>query len=283
MIKIVLVLLLIAIILLFAWKIQNKVKIKYKTFLYKGFAPKRGNFGVYCYDGKQGKGKTYSVVEYLLDNKDNICVFCNVKDIKNIDYFFFTGFKELLMLKVIIDSVWSNVDELKKICIKLGFDKKRSTQLAYLLIDYKNNNKQLVFVFDEIFSELQKGSKLDKEVIDFLCQMRKRQIIFLTTAQEWAEIPLTFRRFIRYEIKCNMINIFGFGLLFKEFNDAENMKWSDDQQEHIAPLIETTLTKCRKYISESYNTFLRISSVSPQAITEEKASDDIVVVKQNVK
>ena len=80
-----------------------------------------------------------------------------------------------------------------------------------------------------------------------------------------------------------MLNIFGLGLLFKEFNDAENMKWSDEQQEHIAPLIETTLTKCRKYISESYNTFLRISSVSPQAITEEKASDDIVVVKQNVK
>ena len=32
-------------------------KIKWKTFLHKGFAPKRGKFGVYCYCGKQGSGK----------------------------------------------------------------------------------------------------------------------------------------------------------------------------------------------------------------------------------
>lgn len=32
-------------------------KIKFKTFFKKGFAPKRGRFGVYCYCGKQGSGK----------------------------------------------------------------------------------------------------------------------------------------------------------------------------------------------------------------------------------
>ena len=32
-------------------------KIKFKTFLRKGFAPKRGRFGIYCYCGKQGSGK----------------------------------------------------------------------------------------------------------------------------------------------------------------------------------------------------------------------------------
>lgn len=238
MIKIILVLILIAIVLLFVWKIQNKVKIKWRTFLKRGFAPKRGDFGVYCYDGKQGKGKTYSVVEYLIDNKDSIEIFCNISDIRNIDYTYFTGFDGLIELKHKLDN-----NEIK-------------------------TDKQIVFVYDEIFTELQKQSKLNKEVIDFLCQMRKRKIIFLTTAQEWAEIPLTFRRFCRYEIKCNMVNIFGLGLLFKEFNDAENMKWSDEQQEHIAPLIETTLTKCRKHIADSYNTYLRISSVALQESTE---------------
>ena len=157
---------------------------------------------------------------------------------KNINYTYFTGFEQLIELKHKLDNNEIVTD------------------------------KQIVFVYDEIFTELQKQSKLNKEVIDFLCQMRKRKIIFLTTAQEWAEIPLTFRRFCRYEIKCNMINIFGLGLLFKEFNDAENMKWSDEMQEHVAPLIETTLTKCRKHIADSYNTYLRISSVSPQANTE---------------
>ena len=156
----------------------------------------------------------------------------------NINYTFFTGFAGLIKLKHMLDN-----NEIK-------------------------TDKQIVFVYDEIFTELQKNSKLNKEVIDFLCQMRKRQIIFLTTAQEWAEIPLTFRRFCRYEIKCNMINFFGLGYLIKEFHDAENMKWSDEDQEHIAPLVETTLTKCRKYIANSYNTYLRISSVTPQASTE---------------
>ena len=209
-----------------------KLKIKWRTFLHKGFIPQRGNFGVYCYCGKQGTGKTFSVVEYLQDNKKNIEIFCNIKDIQGIDYTYYTGFNQLIDLKHKLDS-----GEIK-------------------------TDKQIVFVYDEIFTELQKHSSLNKEVIDFLCQMRKRKIIFLTTAQEWAEIPLSFRRFCRYQIDCRMINLFFFGILHKSFKDAENMKWSNEQ-EHIAPLVENTITKCRKSIADSYDTFLRISSVSP--------------------
>lgn len=232
----ILIILLFILLLVYIWR--NKIRIKWKTFLKRGFAPKRGQFGLYVYDGKQGKGKTYPLVEYLIDNKDNIEIFCNIKDIKNIRYRFFTGFSELIEIKKLLDS----------------------NQLDY------DKSKQLVIVYDEIFTELQKHSKLNKEVIDFLCQMRKRKIIFLTTAQEWAEIPLTFRRFCRYEIKCNMINFLGLGILIKTFGDAENMKWSDEDQEHICPLIETTVTHCRKYIANSYDTFLRISSTAaPQA------------------
>lgn len=213
--------------------IVYKVRIKLRTFLYRGFLPRRGNFGVYCYCGKQGTGKTYSVVEYLLDNRKNIEVFCNIKGIKNINYTHFTGFDELIKIKKQLDNDTLNYD----------------------------HSKQLVFVYDEIFTELQKKSQINKEVMDFLCQMRKRKIIFLTTAQEWAEIPLTFRRFCRYEIDCHMYNFGVFGILLKNFKDAENMKWSDEEQEHVAPLISNTITKTRKYISESYDTFLRISSV----------------------
>ncbi len=214
--------------------VVNKVKIKWKSFLKKGFLPVRGNFGVYCYCGKQGNGKTYSVVEYLLDNRKNIEVFCNIGGIKNINYTHFTGFKGLIELKEKLDND------------TLVYDKK----------------KQLVFVYDEIFTELQKKSVPTKEVMDFLCQMRKRKIIFLTTAQEWAEIPLTFRRFCRYEIDCKMYNLLIFGILFKRFRDAENMKWSDEDQEFVAPLVSNTITKTRKFIANSYNTFLRISSVA---------------------
>ena len=208
MLILVLIILLLGVILLLCWKF--KVKIKWKTFIKRGFAPKRGNFGLYVYDGKQGKGKTYSLVEYILDNRNSIEVFSNIKGIKNIDYTFYTGFTGLIDIKNRLDND------------TLVYDKE----------------KQLVIIYDEIFTELQKYSKLNKDVIDFLCQMRKRKIIFLTTAQEWAEIPLSFRRFCRYEIQCNMINFFGLGILIKRFGDAEQMKWDEELQEHVCPVTE---------------------------------------------
>ena len=223
-----------------------KVKIKWKSFLKRGFLPVRGDFGVYCYCGKQGTGKTYSVIEYLLDNRNHIEVFCNIGGIDNIKYTHFVGFDGLIELKKKLDDG------------TLEYDK----------------NKQLVFVYDEIFTELQKKSQINKEVMDFLCQMRKRKIIFLTTAQEWAEIPLTFRRFCRYEIDCKMINLFFMGILLKNFKDAENMKWDEQEQEHVAPLVSNTITKTRKWIANSYNTFLRISSTplddAPTTATSEE-------------
>lgn len=219
------------IMLLLMWK--NKVKIKLRTFKGKGFRPVRGNFGLYCYCGKQGQGKTYSMVEYLLDNKDNIAVYCNISGIQGIEYVHFTGFKQLIQIKEQLDAN------------TLEYDK----------------SKQLVIVFDEVFTEIMKGDKLAKDVLDFLCQMRKRKIIFLTTCQEWAELPLTYRRFCRYQIDCKMIPTLWTGFLIKTFKDGENMKWSNEDQEHIAPIVETTVTKCRLAIANSYDTFLRISSV----------------------
>lgn len=223
-----------------------KVKIKLKSFLKKGFLPVRGDFGVYCYCGKQGTGKTYSVVEYLLDNRNHIEVFCNIAGIDNIKYTYFTGFDGLIDLKKKLDNGTLEYD----------------------------HTKQLVFVYDEIFTELQKKSTINKEVMDFLCQMRKRKIIFLTTAQEWAEIPLTFRRFCRYEIDCKMINLFFIGILLKHFRDAENMKWDEQEQEHVAPLVSNTITKTRKWIANSYNTFLRISSVVSDDVPSTAPSEE---------
>ena len=231
--KFLIIIIIICVIVAIALQFKYKFAIKWKTFLKRGFLPKRGDFGLYVYDGKQGKGKTYSLVEYLIDNKNRICVFCNIANIKNIDYTFYTGFNGLIDIKNSLDNG------------TLDYDK----------------SKQLVIVYDEIFTELQKHSKLSKEVIDFLCQMRKRKIIFLTTAQEWAEIPLSFRRFCRYEIQCNMIPLPFFGILIKRFGDAEQMKWDEQLQEHVCPIVETTITKCRKFIANSYDTFLRISSV----------------------
>lgn len=205
------------------YKFSNKIKIKWKTFFKRGFKPNRGIFGVYCYCGKQGQGKTYSVVEFLHNNSD-LPIYCNLTSIKGIDYTYIANFDELLQLR---------------------------------------SQTDCIIVYDEIFSALQKNSAINKDVLDFLSQMRKRRIICLTTAQEWAEIPLTWRRYCRYQIDCRLIRIpFINGILIKTFKDAENMKWSNDDMEHIAPLLETTITHTQKWIANSYDTYEQIHNNS---------------------
>ena len=198
----------------------KKIKIKFKTFFRRGFAPKRGKFGVYCYCGKQGQGKTYSVVEYLRENKDKK-IFCNIGSIKGLNYTYFNGFDELLKLR---------------------------------------DEHDCIIVYDEIFTALTKSSKINTDVLDFLSQMRKRRIIFLTTAQEWLEINITLRRYCRYQIECHMFNFFGLGILEKDMYDAELMKWSQEDNEYIAPICNCTISKCNICVANSYDTFEQIKT-----------------------
>lgn len=196
------------------------VRIKFWTFLKKGFAPKRGKFGVYCYCGKQGQGKTYSAVEYLLEHKDKK-IYSNIKTLQGVEYTPIGGFDDLLSLR---------------------------------------NEHDCIIVYDEIFTALTKSTKMNTDVLDFLSQMRKRRIIFITTAQEWLEINMTLRRYCRYQIDCSMRNIMGLGILIKHMYDAENMKWSIEDNEYIAPLITTTISKCNLVVANSYDTYEQIES-----------------------
>ena len=198
----------------------RKTKIKFKTFLKKGFSARRGKFGVYCYCGKQGSGKTYSAVEFLLNNKD-MPIYSNVSSIKGVDYTYFTGFDNLLKLR---------------------------------------DKTDCIIFYDEIFTALTKSSKMTNEVLDFLSQMRKRRIVFITTAQEWLEINITLRRYCRYQIECSILSLFKSSILIKRMYDAEQLKWSNEDNEYIAPLIETTISKCNLFVANSYDTFEQIKT-----------------------
>lgn len=230
---------LIGVIALVVYFIKNKIKIKIKTFFKKGFKVQKGIFGIYCYCGFQGNGKTYSCVEYVIDNKNNIQLFSNV-EIYDINYVSFVGFEGLLKLR---DSI----------------DMARYFKTNYIIFEGKkipiDFNKQIVFIYDEIFSELQRGSKISTDVLDFITQMRKRGFILLTTAQIWSDIPITWRRLTRYQIDCTMHHFLFLNYLKKVFHDAEVMKWNNDEQDFIAPIISTTITHTRKYIADSYDTF----------------------------
>lgn len=195
-------------------------RIKLKTFFKKGFAPKRGKFGVYCYCGKQGSGKTYSAIEFILNNA-NMPIYSNVASIKGVEYEYFNGFDNLLKLR---------------------------------------EKSDCIIFYDEIFTALTKSSKINNEVLDFLSQMRKRRIIFITTAQEWLEINITLRRYCRFQVECKMLNFLGLGLLIKRMYDAEQLKWSNDENEYVAPLIETTISKCNLCVANAYDTFEQIKT-----------------------
>lgn len=239
--------------ILIYWLISNKVKIKFKTFLKKGFKVSRGIFGIYCYCGSQGSGKTYSCVEYVYDNYDNIQLFSNIHI--NVDnYVYFKGFKEMLKLRDCLD--WAKQNHHDYII----FNGKK------FHIDF---SKQIIFIYDELFSELTRGSKLSNDVLDFITQMRKRHFILLTTTQIWNDIPTTWRRLTRYQIDCAMVNKFGLNLLIKVFHDAEHMKWSNDEQEFLAPIISTTITHTRSCISILYDTFEVIHNKTFTSLTYE--------------
>lgn len=198
---------------------SNHIKIKFLTFFQPGYRKKDNKFGVYCYHGKQGSSKTQNVVSFLLENSDKK-IFANVKSLKGVNYTYFNGLKTLLSLR---------------------------------------NEHDCIIFYDEIFSILSKGTKFNEDILDFLSQMRKRNIIFLTTAQEWLEIPMTLRRYCRYSIKCSIKTFFGISIIIKVFGDAEKMKWSPQENEYVCPIINTIIEKGRKKIVNSYDTFEQIS------------------------
>lgn len=230
------ILILIFVLILF-YKNCN-ISIKWKTFKEKGAKAQTGDFGVYCYNGSQGKGKTYSLTEYCYDNS-NLIIYSNypfnefeIKLLHDNEYHFYNGFKGLLDIK----------------------DKLDNSEIVI------PDDKQLVIIYDELFSELMRGDRLSKGILDFLSQMRKRKIIFLTSAQYWSEIPITFRRFVRYQIDCNFLSFpfLPFSLLFKTFHDGEQVKWDETEQDFVSPIIVKTLTKVRQTIFNSYDTFYRV-------------------------
>lgn len=211
-------LLILLIVILFISFYKNKIKIKWPTFFKKGFKANRGKFGIYCYCGKQGSFKTYSAVEFLLQNKDKR-IYSNITSLQGVKYTPIGGFDDLLRLR---------------------------------------NETDCIIVFDEIFTALTRSSSMNTDVLDFLSQMRKRRIIFITTAQEWLEINITLRRYCRYQIECSSLNLPFFTLIIKRFKDAEQMKWSNEDNEYVAPLLETSISKTNLYVAESYDTFEQI-------------------------
>lgn len=224
------------ILVLYYFKFVMKLSIDWKSLYRKGFRKIDNAFGLFCYCGKQGHGKTYSAVKFCIDRKlrDNSIIITNVKS-----------------FKVFTDTVF--IDDI--------------SELIKYVIDFCDNwtddsPPPIIIFFDEIFTILEKQTRINKEILSFISQLRKRKIIFVTTAQEWLEINVTFRRYVRYQIDCNMFSfpIIHSAFLLNAINDGEQLKWDNEQNEYVAPRIQTNFSKGNLSIIESYDTFETIST-----------------------
>ena len=207
-------------IVVFLWKFRN-YKIKFNTFFKKGIKIRDSKFGVYCYTGKQGCGKTQNAVHFILDNAGtDYPVYANIRSLKGINYYYFNGIESLLSLRKL---------------------------------------KHCIIFYDEIFTILMKGTKFNNDILDFLSQMRKREIIFITTAQEWLELPMTLRRYVRYQVESNLITLpFLPTISIKYVNDAYRMRWSQEDNDYVAPLITCVIEKLSFKVLNSYDTYEQI-------------------------
>lgn len=200
----------------------NKIYIDWRSFLSKTLPLDMGVFGVYCFTGKQGSGKTYSLTKYIKKHHDGKKIYSNLF-IKGIKYEKITSVQHLLSLR---------------------------------------NEEKLFIIFDEIFTLLNDKTiprDIRDDLMEFLSQQRKMKNILMTTAQEWLNIPIEFRRFVRVQVECRTkpLGRWG-GLLMEEYFDAYEMKWSQLDNEYVAPRIRKKYSKYERKYMESYDTYQRI-------------------------
>ena len=212
-----------------------KISIDWGSILRKTLPLDRGLFGVYCFTGKQGSGKTYSLVKYVKKHvKEGQVIYSNVT-MPGVDYRPITSVEHLLSLR---------------------------------------DQKRVFIIYDEIFTLMQKTSRIEGELMEFLTQQRKMKNILFTTAQEWLEVPVTFRRFVRIQVECRTrpLGRLG-GILQEEYFDAYEMKWDQMQNEYVAPRLSKKYSKYEKRFMESYDTYERIRKLANKEIDVKPPSD----------
>lgn len=202
---------------------MNKIYIDWGSIFKPTLPLDTGVFGVYCFTGKQGSGKTYSLTKYIKKHvPEGTKIFSNIT-LNGIEYERIRDMDHLLSLR---------------------------------------DEKKVFIVYDEILNFLndkQIPKNIRDDLLEFLSQQRKMKNILMTTAQEWLNIPIEFRRFVRIQVACTTkpLGRFG-GILMEEYMDAYNMKWDNLENEYVAPRISKKYSKYEKKHMMSYDTYERV-------------------------
>ena len=60
---------------------------------------------------------------------------------------------------------------------------------------------------------------------------------------------------MRFQIDCQIFNLFPFSILIERYRDGEQMKWDNLENDYIAPIISTKISKMMKSVTSHYDTF----------------------------
>lgn len=216
--------------------------IDFKSFFKKGFTPLSNRFrGCVLLSVSRVHGKTYSAVrysEFLLDNG-----LCDI---------FITNIK----------SYYNNLKTTKRNeNFELIFDNDFLNIINFCI---NHEGKRIVIFYDEIFTTIKKTGSLRKQVLEFLAQCRKRNIIIITTVQEWSELHITMRRFVRFQIECRMFSfpLTKFAIVKNVLNDGDTIHWDGTLNDYVADTIQTNYSKGLKSVILKYDTLETIKSLS---------------------
>ncbi len=141
---------------------------KYYDYRHK---PKKRPYGIYCYVGLPGQGKTLSMVEKLYQLKKE---FPQAKIYTNFGFRFQHG----------------HIDD------------------WHQLVELQNGEDGIIFAIDEIqntFSS-RKWKNFPMEMLSLITQNRKQAKQFLCTAQSFDMIDINFRRICNYIVECRNLS-----------------------------------------------------------------------------
>lgn len=137
-----------------------------------------GKSGMYCFDGEQGEGKTLSAVNLLYSEAKK----APVRIYTNIDLYDFPVNAEIIKYK-----------------------SAHVTEVLHQLND--QNDRQTYILVDEMAQLYLNGTYKNATMDAFqaVTQMRKRSIVVLATAQNFADLDTHIRRHFRYVIRCKSV------------------------------------------------------------------------------
>ncbi len=200
--------------------------IRIETLFKKGLPRIDDRHGVYFITGRQGSGKNYYSVMFLLRQNKNLCnkIYTNVKSLK------IPGYKVVY---------FDNIKDL-----------------------YFNIEEHCIFLIDEIARKYKRNTPTDSQFYAWLNQSRKRKRIVLLITQEWRELPMWIRRPAKYMITTQRTRLLSiFGIFTTVVCDAENMVFNKDEGEYECPPLKYIYYKRNKCIADLYDTFEAVNEL----------------------